>query len=154
MSGTVKFATNSIDGAESVAAAYGADHIVRQVPPLWVVVELEGPPAGPVETAPAEQAAPPAPGQTGDDQLAAAFDRWIELERDHAGSDEVDQLNIEDMQADIVGAVTDTPARPLAGWRAKARILDRLIEQAAREDDPIDDLAASLVSDLVRGEAP
>jgi len=93
---------------------------------------------------------PPAPGQTGDDQLAAAFDRWIELERDHAGSDEVDQLNIEDMQADIVGAVTDTPARPLAGWRAKARILDRLIEQAAREDDPIDDLAASLIFDLVR----
>ena len=80
MTGNLKFATNSVDDAEAVCAALGANHIVRQVPDLWVVVELEAA-DGLVECAksvPPDQAKTE-PAESPDAPLAELFGRWLDV---------------------------------------------------------------------------
>jgi len=120
---------------------------------VWHVLERDEPPDDPVvppEIAAPEQAVPP---QQPDDLLSALFSRWLEIGRllaDQANlPDEVARLEAQDEHAYIVGKAIDLPAFTLTGWRVKANILDRLIRDA---DDPIHDLATSLVNDLLRGE--
>src|SRR5271166_3303155 len=151
VSGNLKFATNSVDDAEAVCAAFGANHIVRQVPDLWVVVELEVA-DGLVECAksvPPDQAKA-ALAESPDAPLAELFGRWLDVSlllKDEE-TDDVARDALEDERARLAGEFIDTPAETLTGMRFKARVLLDLIDTAAEPDDPVHDFAASIAHDV------